>query len=228
MRTIPRTVILSLIVFSTTWVSMATAAEPGITTLSGSVAEPAAGQTRMQDTVGYAVSDPFGPIFHVEGNFGDGLGYDTGYWGGGLMLPYFTVPGKGLFFGAIEGSGTDDSGIVMNLGGGYRQYAPGWDRIFGVSGWYDFDSGHEDDYSRMGVSFESLGKYLDLRANGYFLLDTDSKEISNGLVGDPFFRQNFIIGLRQIITEIPYHGADFEVGGPVPVLGRYGLYAHAG
>lgn len=227
MKAIPRIVILSLIVFSTTWVSMASAEEAGVTTLTTPVPDPVAGQTRLHDTVGYAMADPFGPIFHVEGNFGDGLGYDTGYWGGGLMLPYFNIPGRGMTFFSVQGAGAED-GAVVNLGLGYRQYARGWDRIFGISGWLDFDSGHEESYTRGGISFESLGKYIDLRANGYFLFDDDSEEISNSFTGDPFFRENFIIALRQIITEIPYHGADFEVGGPLPFLGRYGVYGHAG
>lgn len=226
MKAIPRPVILSLIVIATTWVSMARGAEPG-SQATGTMDGVDAGRSTLRDTVGYATADPFGPIFHIEGNFGDGLGYDAGYYGGGLMLPHFFDPNS-LIFGVVQGAGTEDADAVVNLGLGFRHYLSGWDRIVGLSGWADWDDGHADSYGRGGISFESLGKYFDLRANGYFMFDEDSKEISNFFVGDPFFRRNQIIGLRQIITEIPYDGGEFEVGGPLPFLGRYGVYGHAG
>ncbi len=226
MKAILRPVILSLIVCSTTWVPMAMAEEPGVTSLS-SVDASGSGHAVMTETSGYAVAPPFGPTYNLQGVFGDGLGWDD-YYQGSIFMPWHINPGTSLMYGVVKGAGTQNSQGVVNVGWGYRNYVRNWDRIFGVSGWYDFDGGYRDDYHRAGVSFESLGKYLDFRANGYFLLNSDPKEVSNHFIGDPFFRDNYIIALRQIITEFPYDGADFEVGGPLPFLGKYGIYGHTG
>ena len=82
----------------------------------------------------------------------------------------------------------------------------------------DYDQGHARTYQQAGVSFESLGTWMDFRVNGYIPFGTESNLISSANVGMPFFGgSNMLINQRRV-NESAYHGVDAEIGGPLPVL----------
>jgi hypothetical protein len=191
--------------------------------LSGGV-----GRATLENSAGYAVPVPFGPRMNVTGSFGDAPGYDANLFSVNVFVPNHLEPGESLFFESLTGSVTFDGDPIANLGLGYRQFVPELDRIFGISAWGDVDDGHATTYYRGGVSVESLGRYLDFLFNGYALIGDDSSTISDITFGDPVFQGNFIGLARSRIQEFAFGGFDVEIGGPLPLLGRYGVSAYVG
>ncbi|MEX2287695.1 MAG: hypothetical protein WD648_11440 [Planctomycetaceae bacterium] len=177
---------------------------------------------------------PFISRYRVDSNIGEGLGWNEGHTSVSAFVPWDFNSSNNLFFLDLRGYATHsrDGGMGdgggANVGFGSRNYFGSIDRIFGVSGWFDVDAGHENTFTQAGVSFESVGKWVDVRANGYFILGDPSDTLFSGFVGDPFFRVNQIMLLQRDITEIQYGGWDAEVGGPVPYFGGSGLSAFVG
>ncbi len=186
------------------------------------------GRAAVENTIGYALSDPFGPLIRVRGSSGEGLGYQDNYYSLNAFIPKHIEPGQSLFFLALLGSVTDVGTGIGTVGAGYRHYVPRLNRIFSASGWFDLDGGHASTYSQAGVSLESLGKNLDFRINGYYVVGDDFTKVSDTIMGEPFFGGNRILLHRQLVTETAYSGGEFEVGGPLPFLGRHGLNAYVG
>ncbi|MDC0176380.1 inverse autotransporter beta domain-containing protein, partial [Planctomycetaceae bacterium] len=146
------------------------------------------------------------------------------------------------FFWPFEANG-DDRFLFMDLrtqmndqgrggastGMGYRSYNENLDRIFGLSGWWDWDNSHHRAYRQAGASFESLGQFFDFRANGYFPLSNEFHTVSDRTdYSNPQFGGFNVLVDRTRIFESNYRGADAEVGGPLPVLGRYGARGYMG
>ena len=117
----------------------------------------------------------------------------------------------------------------VNLGIGYRAYSKRWNRIFTLSGWWDWDHSHHRTYEQAGISFSSLGKWFDLRANVYmpfansFHTTRDFTDMAN-----PYFGGNNVLVNRYLEWESSYRGFDIEVGGLLPVVGKYGTRGYIG
>ena len=97
----------------------------------------------------------------------------------------------------------------------------------------DYDQGHARTYQQAGISFESLGTWIDVRVNGYIPFGRESNLVSSSAVpGSEDFRtigsSTYFTNLRRNVNESAYHGLDAEIGGPLPVLGRYGVSGYAG
>ena len=57
------------------------------------------------------------------------------------------------------------------------------DRVFGASLWYDGDGTHGDDYfQQVGLSLETLGKWIDFRTNFYLPVGQTTQQSSASLV----------------------------------------------
>lgn len=192
------------------------------------ISDGSAGRVTLQNTVGHAVAVPFGPRMNLTGSFGDGPGYDANLFSVNAFIPNHIDPGRSLFFESVRGTVTFDGNGVGNVGFGYRQYSPTYDRVFGVSGWGTVDDAHTQTYYRAGASLESRGKYLDYFLNGYVIVGDDSRLISDVTFDTPVFGGNYIGLPRNRIEEFAYSGFDFETGGPLPMLGRYGVSAYLG
>lgn len=204
---------------------------PGVATFSAPLPEPAPyGVVQTpgnQVPPGFrSVDEIFNPIFRVDARGGQLYGYDEGYTSVGGFLPFFRDENS-LIFTDIRGLMTNGGKGGANVGVGYRQFVPELDRIFGVSGWYDFDNGHRQAFNQFGVSFESIGRYLDWRVNGYLPVE-DNEEISNQILGAAGFQDNFILLNRGRSVDSAYKGFDTEIGGPFPILGRYGMSGYVG
>jgi hypothetical protein len=184
----------------------------------------------MSDTIGVATAPPFGPTFYLNSYLGQGIGFQDNSFQVDMYYPWHIVPRESVLFGAIQGAATEYGRGYTNAGLGYRQYFTDYDRIGGLWGWFDFDDTHQSSsgWTRFAMSFESLGKYMDVRANGYVLHNGDTRITTNNVVGTPFFELNNIAMNHRLTTETAFQGADLELGGPIPFLGRYGVYGYAG
>ena len=185
--------------------------------------------------VGFDMTDPtstqlFGPQVTFDANLAEGLGYTEEYFRLNALVPWHVVPGQTVMLFDIAAATTTDSGGIYSGGIGYRNYDAARDRVFGINAYFDLDQGvqRDDGYQRLSVGFESLGKYLDFRANGYYILGTDEEVLSSELTGVCDFIGHNIVATRERTIETAFSGFDAEVGGPLPFLGNYGINGYAG
>lgn len=175
------------------------------------------------------VETVFNPRLTVDNRSNKLYGYENGYSTIGGFLPY-RFEENSLLFADGRGMVTYDGRGGASLGLGWRHYAEDFDRIFGVSTWYDFDAGHVRSYNQVGLSFESLGRYFDMRLNGYIPVGEIQNKLSTTIPTTPTSRFSGHQLLFQTIGqyETAYTGFDAEIGGPMPLLGQYGLSGYAG
>lgn len=167
-------------------------------------------------------------MIRTEGVFGQGRGYSNNYYRVNAFVPRHVVPGQSLFFTSLAGSATDDGKGVSNIGFGYRHYIKSMDRIISASGWFDVDDGHNETFYQAGANFASMGRYLDFHLNGTMIVGKDSHQTFQGILGQAYYEGNSLLQNFVTITENAYSGADAELGGPLPFLGRYGVNAYVG
>lgn len=185
------------------------------------------GQAVVPDTVGYTAGQTFGPWVGFYTQLDDGLGYTGNLYTVDSLIPMHLDDGTNMLFAVINGSATEQGQGVGNFGVGYRHYSQEYHRVFGLSMFADIDNGHRDHYQRWGVSLESLGKYIDMRLNTYFMMGSGVSLLSQN-ISDVGYMGNNIILTQQLLTEHAYSGGDIEVGGPLPFAGRYGLNFYVG
>jgi hypothetical protein len=138
-----------------------------------------------------------------------------------------------MVFLDASAAATFNGGSAGSVGAGLRYYDESRNRLWGASGWWDYDDGHSKPYQQVGASFESIGRWFDFRANGYFGLGDNTNILSANLTGTSTpttfadGSNGFLAGVRQRV-ESSYSGFNAEVGGPMAVLGRYGFEAYVG
>ena len=169
----------------------------------------------------------FAPRVNIDSRGGGLYGYQAGYSNIGIFAPYKLEENAIVF---VHGMGliTYDGRGGATVGTGWRYWMEGLDRIVGLSAWFDFDNGHAQPYQQVGLSFESLGRYVDYRVNGYIPVGNADHVLSSQLTTTSFLYGSGIGLLRNNRVEQSYTGFDVETGGPVPLLGRYGLNAYIG
>ena len=172
----------------------------------------------------------FTPRLATRTAAGDGLGWDDGYTSIGAWLPLGLNNETNVLYIDARGFVSYDESGGGNFTLGYRYYMPAFDRFVGVYGAYDIDAGNtaSESFNRFAVGAESVGRYLTYRVNGYIPIDTDGQEVASGLTGDPFFRGNHILFLDRTLELYQYGGVDGEVGGPLPLVGKYGMSGFLG
>jgi hypothetical protein len=186
------------------------------------------GQVSGADSIGTANVNPFGPMFYLNGYFGDAPGWTGPSYQADLYYPWHIVPGRSVAFGVLQAAVDDYGKGYFNSGVGYREYFPDQDRILGAWGWMDWDDTDTAGWLRFGGSLESLGKYIDVRANWYLLADQGGDTLSQGFTGSPFYQGYNIVLNRRTVTETAFDGFDLEFGGLLPFLGRYGVSGYVG
>lgn len=169
----------------------------------------------------------FNPRITVDNRSNELYGYDSGFSTINAFAPYF-IEENAILFGSAGGLVSYNGRGGANLGAGWRYYMQDIDRIVGLSLWYDFDAGHAKSYNQIGLSFESLGRYLDWRVNGYIPIGQDTNVLSTTLAGPARFVSNQLRLSSLADTETAMTGFDTELGGPMPLLGKYGLSGYAG
>lgn len=194
----------------------------------GSYGLPPTGQAGVTDAPpdSYDIFD--NRRFQFRTDFGDGVGYAKGFQTFGAFQPIIIDPDDLILFLNPRGIVTYTGELAANGGAGARWYDRGSDRIWGLSAWYDYDNTGDNKYDQIGASFESLGQYLDVRANTYILTHGGRDFIGRFLTGQQQFIGNNI-GIGQISTyDNPLSGGDFEIGGALPGIGDIGGRAYAG
>lgn len=172
---------------------------------------------------------PFGPLVQFETNTDDGLGFDQSFHTANVRMPYHIIPGNTVLMADLSASVTNNGQGAYNFGAIYRNYDELRNRIFGWNAYFDMDDGRgNEQWQRVGFGFESLGKYFDVRANGYYIAGDETVLLQDQLVGDLGLMGSGVFRIRNQVRDNAYGGADFEVGGPLPVLGRRGLNLYGG
>lgn len=207
-------------------------APPGMYPQPGNYApyfERSMGATGVVPGVGYQPVQPFGPIMMFESNLDNGLGYGKGYQRFNARVPYHIIPNTTVLLGDLSASVTYDGAPIFNGGVVYRNYDELRNRVFGWNSFFDYDEGYGNgDWTRVSAGFESLGKYIDFRGNAYFVAGADSALISSTLSPNLALSGNGIYKMRTNVQENAYSGFDLEAGGPLPLLGRYGMNMYPG
>jgi hypothetical protein len=172
--------------------------------------------------------DELGPRFLLENRIGEWLGSTgEGESAVNVMLPFTFENSSSLVFMDARGTVSWDGGGSGSLGGGVRWYDEFRNRITGISGAWDYDDGNEFSHDQAVVSFESIGKWFTVHANGYFSLGEDTSILSTRLTGALVPGAPITAEAMQGI-ETAYSGFNVEVGGPTPLLGRYGFESFVG
>ena len=157
------------------------------------------------------------------------IGNDTGDTAFNMFWPFEANGDDSFLFVDTRAQVSDQGRGGLSLGMGHRSYNEKLDRIFGLSGWWDWDNSHHRVYRQAGVSFESLGQWFDFRVNGYFPLSNEYHKVHDSTdMANPYFGGFNILVDRTRVFESNYRGFDTEVGGPLPLLGRYGARGYMG
>ena len=183
---------------------------------------------QASDTLSNSRRSTSGPRYDIGQFLGNRLGVSGADTNFNFLLPFLMGSENDVLFIDGRGVATQQGQGAASAGIGYRNYDPTLNRIFGLSGWVDYDQGHQRTYQQAGVSFESLGTWMDVRVNGYIPFGRESNLYSNTITGTPFFSGSSLVVNQRQLTESAYHGFDAEMGGPMPLLGRYGVSGYVG
>jgi hypothetical protein len=190
--------------------------------------ERTVGATEMVPGV-YQPERPFGPILMFETNLGGGVGYTDGSQRVNARMPFHIVPNMMLMLGDVSGGVTWDGKPYVSGGGIYRYFDPTRNRVFGMNMFFDYDEGLGfGNQTRTTVGVESLGQYVDFRANAYVMVGDDTTLLSTTLLPNIALAGNNVFRQHEEVRANAYSGGDFELGGPLPLLGRYGMNMYPG
>lgn len=202
--------------------------------LSGTFAAPLAAQEVPGQVFMDGQDDP-GTIdrfafrnYQIRGDFGELFGYDNGFQTFGAFQPVIIQPDQLILWANPRGIIDYTGYFAGNLGAGLRYLDPGSNRIWGGGFWFDTDQFFSQRYDQLSGGIESLGKYIDYRANVYFPTNDNRRFGGTQLTGLTAFT-GFNIGVgRSTFFYVPLTGGDFEIGGALPGIGDLGLRAYAG
>jgi hypothetical protein len=190
--------------------------------------ERTVGATEMVPGV-YQPERPFGPILMFETNLGGGVGYTDGSQRINARMPYHLVPNMMVMLGDVSGGVTWDGKPYVSGGGIYRYFDPTRNRVFGLNMYFDYDEGLGfGNQTRTTAGFESLGQYVDFRANAYVMVGDDTTLLSTTLLPNIALAGNNVFRQHEEVRANAYSGGDVELGGPLPLLGRYGMNMYPG
>mgnify|MGYP003115636040 CR=1 FL=1 len=174
--------------------------------------------------LGYRMSgDVFTTQFRLDQRNGGLYGYDDGYVNVGAFIPK-ALDENSLMFFDIRGLFTNNSDGGFNLGLGRRNYDAYGDRVYSQSIWLDYDGGHVNQYLQGGVSWAMTSRYWRTRVNVNRILSDKDDFIGESIdTVNPFFAGNQINLNRDRYREVAYNHADASIGGPIPLLGQFGM-----
>jgi len=176
------------------------------------------------------VETRFQPRFNVDSHAGGLYGYDAGYTNIGAFIPFAIEGEEAIVFVDVRGLlSYDDGGGGANVGAGWRWWMRDVDRLIGLSAWYDTSNGGiGPNFHQLGLSFESLGRYVDYRINGYIPMGEHDHYGVSTLNNVASCMGNNIVFTRSTEVAQAYTGFDIETGGPLPLIGRYGINGYVG
>lgn len=177
-----------------------------------------------------SVDNRFKPRFNIDNRGGGLYGYQGGYTTLGAFVPWAIESDEAILFVDARGLVTyDNQGGGANVGAGWRWWMRDVDRIVGLSAWYDNSNGGiGPNFNQIGLSFESLGRYVDYRINGYIPAGQNDHVGTSTLNNTASCMGNNIVFQRTTQIAQAYTGFDIETGGPLPIIGRYGVNGYIG
>lgn len=177
-----------------------------------------------------SVDRRFQPRFNIDNRGGGLYGYQGGYTTIGAFVPFAIESDEAIVFVDARGLVTyDNQGGGANVGAGWRWWMREYDRIVGLSAWYDNSNGGiGPNFNQIGLSYESLGRYVDYRINGYIPAGSNNHVGSSSLATTASCMGNNIVFQRTTQMAQSYTGFDVETGGPLPIIGRYGVNGYIG
>lgn len=161
---------------------------------------------------------------------GPGMGYSNGFTAFDAFVPLYGASPQHLVYTDLRGIISDQSALWgNNVGAGYRYYSTDLDRIFGAWSAWDMRNTTFNRYYQMSGGVETIGRYLDFRSNFYAIVGPQSTQTANFLLcSGLFFQGTNIMAPHFVGTESALTGWDVEVGGPLPLLSRYGVRGYVG
>ncbi len=142
-------------------------------------------------------------IRHIESK---GLGYNQGYTTlEGFFVPLSALNTRWVPFLDVRGHIFNNSKPAANAGIGLRYIES---RVWGGNIYYDYRKTRERNYNQVSFGFESLGRYLDYRINGYFPVGKHKGSLSDASF-DHFSGNSLYLARKQ---ELALKGTNAEVG----------------
>jgi hypothetical protein len=174
------------------------------------------------------------PRFGVQFTSGDGLGYESFFYGFEGFVPLGQTPGQNVTF--LEGRlliSDDDGEPGGNIIIGRRFYSPNRNRVFGAYVGYDIRDTGQSVFNQLGAGIEALGETWDVRANAYFPIGDNRRNVEENTIesvlpfSQPVFQGNFLaLGERQGQISRRYEAAmtgfDVEAGMRIIPIGTTG------
>jgi hypothetical protein len=177
------------------------------------------------------VNNRYQPRYNVDNRGGGLYGYTGGYTTVGAFVPFSVdADDEAIFF--VDGRGLityDNQGGGANVGAGWRWWMREFDSVVGLSTWYDNSNGGiGPNFNQIGLSFEYLSRYVDYRINGYIPVGSKDHIGASALASTASCMGNNIVFQRTTQVAQAYTGFDIETGGPLPLIGRYGVNGYIG
>jgi hypothetical protein len=146
------------------------------------------------------------------------------------MFPFFRMDDS-LYFTDLRFFPTIEGTFGGSVGLGYRYYSKSWDRVFGVSGWYDADGTRDDYFQQLGLSLETYSGPFDFRTNFYLPVGQTDRQNSLAVVDNSarFAGNNVVYNELETFTAA-MRGLDMEAGIGIPgeFATQHSLRAYAG
>ncbi|MBI3823050.1 MAG: inverse autotransporter beta domain-containing protein [Planctomycetes bacterium] len=152
---------------------------------------------------------------------GDGVGYARGFTYLQAMVPLLEDRHSLLFADVRAVNFLDENRWEYNVGGGYRCYSPSHDCIFGSNIYYDARKTDYHLYHQIASGWEVLGRRLELRGNGYFIVGAGHHVVRDTDVVNLGIINNNFVSRRIRTIEAALGGGDIEFGGRLPFAERY-------
>jgi hypothetical protein len=154
------------------------------------------------------------PRYSLRRDFGNGVGYQSGFTYLEAFVPVWQTPGESLtFLNARIVNFDDDSFWETQVGGGARWLVDG--SVLGVNGFWDGRNDTLGFYNQLGFGFELLREKWEFRSNFYFPIGT-TRNVAGTTFANPRFTGTNIAVDRQIATVNAMQGWDIEAGRQVP------------
>jgi Right handed beta helix region len=159
--------------------------------------------------------DQVGFQFWGSGNLGQGVVQDRSILPV-EMFPFFRMD-QSLYFTDLRFFPTIEGTFGGSVGAGYRFFSPSWDRVFGISGWYDADGTRDDYFQQLGLSLETYGGPFDFRTNFYLPIGQTDRQNSLAIINNSsrFVGNNVVYDQIDTFTAA-MRGLDMEVGVGLP------------
>lgn len=175
------------------------------------------------DSVGFAATRPEDRIlFRVGNNSGNSYGIVDGFTNLNAFIPLSFDSDRSLWWINPRVNISDAGNGSSSIGVGHRVYVPEDDRVYGASFWWDNDTNYGETFNQLGGSFESIGRYTDLRMNFSIPVGETSSATFISNAGTSFVGNSLSVQ-RLFREEEAFSTYDAEVAIPFPGLGDFGV-----